>query len=132
MRSASLHDAEFRNGDWGPAYLMQAENFAMGVVRLRCGDSIENHDHHTCDESFVVLEGTGTPWVDVETSHTLEEGDVYSCAPGEMRYFVGEGDDAFSFVSIKSPTSSGDTVTLPCEPGQQKPVVPPADAATSD
>lgn len=125
MRSASLDAAEYRNGDWGPSYLMQAESLALGVVRLRPGDAIDNHVHHTCDESFVVLEGEGTLWVEAKDSYTLRVGDVYSCEPGEMHYFVNEGDVPFRFVFLKTPASPGDTVVLPWTPGQPAPDVPP-------
>ncbi|MCA0296223.1 MAG: cupin domain-containing protein [Actinobacteria bacterium] len=126
MQSGRLDGVPPRNGDWGPAYVVQGPSSDIGVLVLRPGDEMANHLHHHCDESFVVLEGTATLWVDAVASYSLTPGDVYRCAPGELHYFVNDSDQLFRMVFIKSPASPGDTVTIPWHPGDPVPT-PPAD-----
>jgi len=126
MQSGRLDGVTPRNGDWGPAYVVQGPSSDIGVLVLRPGDEMPNHLHHFCDESFVVLEGTATLWVDAAAAYPLTAGDVYRCAPGELHYFVNDSDQLFRMVFIKSPASPGDTVTVPWHPGDPVPA-PPAD-----
>lgn len=126
MLHGSMADPEYRNGTWGPAYLVQGPTSDIGVVRLNPGDAMPNHLHRHCDESFVVLEGVASLWVNGATRHTMTTTDVFRCEPGEMHYLVNDSDAPFRCVFIKSPASPGDTVTVPWAPGQPVPV-PPTD-----
>ena len=121
MQHSSIRDAQYRNGDWGPAYLVQGPTSDIGVCRLRPGDEMANHLHEHCDESFVVLEGECTLWIDCRDRHTMRVGDVYRCEPGEMHYLVNESGSPFEIAFVKSPASPGDTVTLPWHPGEPAP-----------
>lgn len=117
MQSASTRGPiEYRFGEWGPAYLMRKESFELGVVALRPGDRMENHLHEHCDESFVVLEGECTLWVDRVERCTMRAGDVFSCDPGEEHYLVNEHDAVCRFVFFKTPPSPGDTVAVAWTP----------------
>lgn len=117
MQHGNVERAGYRHGDWGPAYLIQGDTSDIGVLRLRPGDAMPNHYHEHCDESFVVLEGRATLWIDQATPHDLGPGDVYRCPPLERHYFVNEGTDPFRMIFIKSPASPGDTITVDWEPG---------------
>ncbi|MGV8978342.1 MAG: cupin domain-containing protein [Cellulomonas sp.] len=121
MQNASLDDPAYRNGTWGPAYLIQGPSSDMGVLLLNPGDSMPNHLHRHCDESFVVLEGTCTLWMDGVARHTMTTHDVFRANPGEMHYLVNESDSPFRCLFIKSPASPGDTVTIPWAPGEPVP-----------
>lgn len=123
MQRATAGEAEYRFGEWGPAYLVQGESSDLGVLRLRPGDGMENHYHRHCDETFVVIEGECTLWVDCEEQHTMRFGDVYRCQPGEMHYLVNETDADFRCIFIKSPASPGDTIPAPWTPGQPIPSI---------
>ncbi|TVR34591.1 MAG: cupin domain-containing protein [Nitriliruptor sp.] len=120
---ASLKDPDYREGDWGPAYLVCGDSADMGVVRLRPGDAMPNHIHRFCDESFVVIEGTASLWVEASTRIHLDVDQVVRCAPGEMHYLVNDSDAVFRCVFIKSPSSPGDTEVIPWEPGEPVPTV---------
>ena len=122
MQKASLNDPEYRNGTWGPAYLIQGPSSDMGVLLLNPGDSMPNHLHRHCDESFVVLEGTCTLWMDGVERHTMTVNEVFRANPGEMHYLVNDSDSPFRCLFIKSPASPGDTVTIPWAPGEPVPV----------
>lgn len=122
MQKASLDDPAYRNGTWGPAYLIQGPSSDMGVLLLNPGDSMPNHLHQHCDESFVVLEGTCTLWMDGVERHTMTAHEVFRANPGEMHYLVNESRGPFRCLFIKSPASPGDTVTIPWAPGEPVPV----------
>ncbi len=124
MHEASMAAPDYRNGDWGPAYLIQTPSSDMGVLRLGPGDAMPNHLHRHCDESFVVLEGRASLWVDATTRHDMTPDTVFRCVPGEMHYLVNDSDAPFRCVFIKSPASPGDTVTVPWTPGEPVPVAP--------
>ena len=121
MKHASTAGAELRYGEWGPGYLLQGPSSDVGVLLLRAGDAVDNHLHDHCDESFVVLEGECTLWVDCVERRTMRLGDVYRCEPGEMHHLVNESGAPFRCLFIKSPASPGDTLTLPWRPGEPVP-----------
>lgn len=124
MDVASLGEPEYRHGDWGPAYLIQGPTSDIGVLLMRPGDSMPNHLHRHCDESFVVLEGRATLWVDATERHDMTPDTAFRCSPGEMHYLVNDSDAPFRCVFIKSPASPGDTVTIPWTPGEPVPSIP--------
>jgi len=57
MQSGRLDGVPPRNGDWGPAYIIQGPTSDIGLLTLRPGDEMTNHIHHFCDESFIVIDG---------------------------------------------------------------------------
>lgn len=118
MEYARIDEATYRHDTWGPAYLVQGPRSDIGVLLLRPGDVVENHVHEHCDESFVVLEGEATLWIDCRDRHTMRAGEVYRCPPGEMHYLINESDAPFRLVFIKSPASPGDTIVRPWQPGE--------------
>ena len=124
MQSGRLDSVQPRNGDWGPAYVIQGATSDIGLLTLRPGDSMTNHIHHHCDESFIVTEGEATLWVSCTAEYQLSVGDVYRCPPSEMHYFINNSDQLFKMVFIKSPASPGDTINLPWQPGEPSPEVP--------
>lgn len=124
MQQAKIDGATYRNGTWGPGYLLQGSNIALGVVRLGPGDAMDNHLHRTCDETFVVVEGECTLWVDASRAHVMREGDVYTCSPSEMHHLVNESQAPFRCIFIKTPASPGDTVIVPWIPGEPVPAIP--------
>jgi quercetin dioxygenase-like cupin family protein len=126
MRHSCCGDAEYRFGDYGPAYLLRGGNTDIGVVRLRPGDDVVNHLHSRVEESFYVIEGSATLWVDCATQHTLAPGDVYQCPPGEMHYFQNTSDADFRMLFVKAPYDPDDTTSLPWTPGEPRPEGAPA------
>lgn len=124
MDFASMSAAEYRNGDHGPAYLIQGPSSDIGVLRLRPGDDMVNHIHEHCDESFIVMEGEVALYVDCGERLIMREGDTARCAPGEMHYFVNESTKPMRLAFIKSPQSPDDTIQLPWKPGEPAVSVP--------
>lgn len=124
MRHACCDDAEYRFGDHGPAYLLRGPRSDIGVVRLRPGDDVVNHLHALVEESFYVIEGEGTLWVDCTQSHSLRPGDLYQSPPGEMHYFVNTSEQDFRMLFMKAPYEPTDTIQVPWTPGEPRPEVP--------
>jgi mannose-6-phosphate isomerase-like protein (cupin superfamily) len=124
MDTGSMSNPAYRNGNWGPAYLIQGETSDIGVLKLNPGDAMPNHIHRHCDESFVVLEGSASLWVDAVTRHTMTPNTVFRCKPGEMHYLINDSEEPFRCIFIKSPASPGDTITIPWRPGDPGPDVP--------
>jgi quercetin dioxygenase-like cupin family protein len=124
MHSATTTAPPYRNGDWGPAYLIQGPSSDIGVLRLLPGQAMPNHYHAHCDESFVVLEGRASVWVDAATRVELGPGAIVRCEVGELHYLVNDSDADFRCVFIKSPASPGDTVNVPWTPGDPAPARP--------
>lgn len=124
MEKAHTHDAEYRFGDHGPAYLIQGPSSDIGVLKLRPGDDMVNHIHKECDESFVIIEGEVSLYVNCSDEPVkLTTGAVARCVPHEMHYFVNESSEDMRLIFIKSPASPGDTYQIPWVPGEP-PVTP--------
>ncbi|WP_336645747.1 cupin domain-containing protein [Microbacterium sp. USHLN186] len=113
---------EFRFGEYGPGYVLRGPRTDFGVVRLRPGDDAVNHYHAKIEESFVVIEGACTVWIDCEKSYELSVGDIVRCDPGEMHYFVNNSDAVFRAVFVKAPYDPADGVQVPWVPGDPVPV----------
>jgi len=124
MHTSRGDNAELRFGDWGPAYLIQGPTSDIGILRLRPGDAMENHLHRYCDESFAVLEGECTLWINCIERFTMRVGDVFRCEPEEMHYLANDSDSDFRCFFIKSPASPGDTENVPWVPGEEVPPIP--------
>jgi quercetin dioxygenase-like cupin family protein len=120
-----LDETEHRFGEYGPGYVVRGPRTDIGMVRLRPGDDASNHYHAAIEETFVVLEGRATLWVDGRRSHTLGVGDVYQMEPGEQHYFVNESDEVFRALFIKAPYDPEDGVQVPWVPGEPEPELAP-------
>ena len=121
MEHTCCGDADYRFGDHGPAYLLRGPRTDIGVVLLRPGDDVVNHYHANVEESFYIIAGEGTLWVDCAERHTIRPGDVYQSPPGEMHYFSNASDTDFQMLFIKAPYDPQDTVPMPWVPGEPTP-----------
>jgi mannose-6-phosphate isomerase-like protein (cupin superfamily) len=121
METSKVDTAPYRFGEYGPGYLLRGPRTDFGVVRLRPGDDASNHYHAQIEETFVVLEGSATLWINCTESYTVGAGDVYRCEPGEMHYFVNETDADFRALFVKAPYDPADGVQVPWKPGDPVP-----------
>jgi quercetin dioxygenase-like cupin family protein len=125
--AANLAQAQYRYGDWGPAYLLRGPQSDLGVFRIPPGEEMSNHYHARTEESFVCLDGEVTLWTACREQHTLRAGDVHRCVPGEMHYFVNEAAEPFRAVFVKAPYNPEDTIQVPWHPGEPVPEAPSID-----
>lgn len=131
MELTHTSNAEFRFGEFGPGYVMRGPRTDFGVVQLRPGDDASNHYHAQIEESFVVLEGKATVWIDCQQCHELNVGDIVRCDPGEMHYFVNNSDEVFRALFVKAPYDPKDGVQVPWVPGEPVPTEAIAAAKTA-
>lgn len=111
--------AALRFGDWGPAYLSQADGAAFGVVVLRPGDEFGNHLHEHHTESFVVIEGSAEIWIDRDKRAVVTVGDVLHADPNEEHYVRNPFDTTFRAVFVKTPWVDGDKIDAPWTPEEE-------------
>lgn len=121
MELTKTTNAEFRFGEFGPGYVMRGPRTDFGVVQLRPGDDASNHYHAQIEETFTVLEGQATVWIDCQQSYELNVGDIVRCDPGEMHYFVNNSDVVFRALFVKAPYDPKDGVQVPWTPGEPVP-----------
>lgn len=118
QKSTTTGPIAYRNGDWGPAYLLENDGLSLGIVALRPGDAMDNHLHERCFESFLVIEGELTLWTSRSQRSLLTVGDIASCPPGEEHHVRNDGDSLCRLVFIKTPPSPGDTIVHPWTPDE--------------
>lgn len=124
MHRARLTDVTFKHGTHGPGYLMRGPMCDMGVLQLRPGDDYRNHYHAHSENSFYVLEGQATLWIDGRTAYVLAPGDFHRCDPLEMHYFANDSADVFRAVFVRTPYDPADTIEVPWRPGEPAPPLP--------
>ncbi|WP_019147532.1 cupin domain-containing protein [Timonella senegalensis] len=118
MKQAHRQDAEFRFETWGPAYLLKSETLDVGVVRLEPGHAMENHYHAHGEETFIVTAGILTVWLETTNSVELGPGSIYQCERGEMHRVSNDHAEDCEFYFLKTPPVSGDTISVPWNPGE--------------
>lgn len=107
---------DYRFGDWGPGYLHQVDELELGVVALRPGDLIDNHYHEHCTETFIVIEGGCTLWINQSDQFQLETGDIVSSPANEQHCLRNDTDSLCRFIFLKTPGSPGDTIKVDWTP----------------
>ena len=111
-------DHEYRFGDYGPKYLTNGPRVDLGVVVITPGETHPCHKHKTQEESFLVLEGECSVYVDGEKV-VIKKGDYLRCEPGEAHLFTNETEENFKAVFIKAAhVTEKDSVYIDWKPGQ--------------
>ncbi|WP_434726096.1 cupin domain-containing protein [Trueperella pyogenes] len=123
MKRKRFEDAEFRFGDHGPGYLIRGPRTDVGIVRLTPGTDAANHYHDHIEESFYVLNGKCTLWINCADRYELTAGDVVQCEPGEMHYFVNHSNEEFNAIFVKVPYDPTDGIQVPWHEGDPIPEI---------
>jgi len=121
MNRSAVSTANLRFGDWGPGYLWQEPRSHIGVCLLRPADIFANHYHARHEETFLVLEGKVTLWVNCQDRYLLQTGDLFRLDPGELHYLSNDGELPCRLVFIKAPGVPGDKIDVPWQPGEPFP-----------
>ena len=117
----SIADVRYRHVEHGPGYLCRGPAVDVGILRLRPGDSTVNHYHEHLEESFLVLEGVVSMWIDGRKRAEFGPGDYYRSPPGEMHYFRNEDSGIWRACFVKAPFDPQDTHPVPWHPGAPVP-----------
>lgn len=121
MFRAKSSEVELRFGHHGPGYIVRGPRSDVGIVVLPAGQDFPNHYHKNVEESFMTLAGSVTLWIDGRERVELVEGDFVRCDPGEMHYFVNEGDEDWRALFMKTPHDPKDSIVVAWHPGEEPP-----------
>ena len=112
MEKVRESEKEYRNGDWGVKYLMRGPKIDWGVILLKPGQRMGGHYHDKVEETFYVLEGEATFYVD-DKPHYLAAGDAVRLQAPERHDVFNESNQPLKMVFIKCPYLPKDKVS--CE-----------------
>lgn len=107
----SEKDKDYRHGDHGPKYLEKGPRMNFGVIQLLAGEVVPPHVHQIMQESFYILEGTVTMYVD-GTEYVLNPGDYIHLEPGEVHKICNFGDMNVKMTVAAAPFAENDKVTV--------------------
>jgi quercetin dioxygenase-like cupin family protein len=88
-----------------------------------------NHYHAHHEESFLILEGEVTVWMNCREKYILREGDLHRCDPNEMHYLRNDATRLGRLLFIKAPAVPEDRIDVPWLPGEPEPQVAPQTSA---
>jgi quercetin dioxygenase-like cupin family protein len=102
-------EREYRGGDSGVKYLFRGPRVDWGVILLRPGQGLDGHYHTEVEETFYVLEGEATLYVDNEPHH-FRAGDAARLEAPERHRLINNGQQSLKMVFIKCPYLPQDKV----------------------
>jgi mannose-6-phosphate isomerase-like protein (cupin superfamily) len=104
-------EREYRHGDHGPKYLEKGPRMNFGLVQVLVGEEVSCHVHQVMQESFYILEGTVTMFIDGKEC-VLEKGDYIHLEPGETHKVCNYGDTIVKMVVTAAPFQENDKVMI--------------------
>ncbi len=111
MERVKEAEKEFRGGDSGVKYLLRGPRIDWGVILLLPGQRLGGHYHEEVEETFYVLEGQATFYVD-DVKHQLVAGDAVRLEAPQRHAVVNDSDQPVKLVFIKCPYLPKEKVTL--------------------
>lgn len=111
MEKVKESEREYRGGEHGVKYLFRGPKIDWGVILLLPGQRLGAHYHHEVEETFYVLEGEASFYVD-DVKHPLVAGDAIRLEAPECHDVLNESDQPLKMVFIKCPYLPKDKVTL--------------------
>lgn len=111
MQKVSEPDLEYRGGDWGVKYFFRGPKIDWGVILVHPGQRLGGHYHQEVEETFYLLEGEATIYVN-EISHKLVAGDAIRLEAPDQHDLVNEGNRPAKLIFIKCPYLPKDKVDI--------------------
>lgn len=111
MQRVKESEQEFRGGNSGVKYLFRGPKIDWGVILLLPGQRLGGHFHNEVEETFYVLDGQATFYVN-DVKHLLVAGDAVRLEAPERHDVVNDGDQPLKMVFIKCPYLPKDKVDL--------------------
>ncbi len=92
----------------------QLEASALGarLWRLEPGQASTRHRHHTQEELYVLLEGTGRVRIDGEEPLTLEPLDTFLVEPGSVRQLFNDTGADQLWLVVGAPPEAANTLEM--------------------
>ena len=110
MKKVNEQDFTYRNGDSGPKYMIRGPNIDWGVFLLKPGQKMGPHGHVESEETFYVVQGSGTMIVN-DHEHDAVAGDAFLVEPHEKHDIHNTGEVDLKIVFIKHPYLPDDKIT---------------------
>jgi len=111
MEKVRESEKEYRGGDSGVKYLFRGPKIDWGVILLLPGQRLGEHYHNEVEETFYILEGEASFYVD-DVPHHLVAGDAVRLEAPERHDVVNESDQTLKIVFIKCPYLPKDKVIV--------------------
>ncbi len=109
MERVKESEQPFRGGDSGVKYLFRGPRVDWGVILLLPGQRLGGHYHNEVEETFYILEGQASFYVN-DVRHSLVAGDAIRLEAPERHDVVNKGDQPLKMVFIKCPYLPKDKV----------------------
>jgi len=110
MEKVSESEKEYRGGDSGVKYLLRGPKIDWGVILLLPGQCLGGHYHNEVEETFYILEGEATFYVN-DAQHYLVAGDAIRLEAPERHDVFNKSGKPLKMVFIKCPYLPKDKVT---------------------
>jgi quercetin dioxygenase-like cupin family protein len=101
----------FRGGDSGVKYLFRGPHTDWGVILLLPGQRMGEHYHNQVEETFYVLEGQATCYLD-GVKHLLTTGDAVRLEAPERHDIANASDQPLKLLFIKYPYLPQDKIDV--------------------
>jgi mannose-6-phosphate isomerase-like protein (cupin superfamily) len=112
VQRVSEHDLEYRDGDSGVKYVIRGPRLEWGVILVKPGSMLGGHYHHEVEETFYVIEGKGTFYVN-DQPLDIVSGDALRLEPTERHDVLNSGQGPLKLLFIKCPYLPQDKVVCP-------------------
>jgi len=111
MEKVRESEKQFRGEDSGVKYLFRGPKVDWGVILLLPGQRLGGHYHQEVEETFYILEGEATCYVN-DVQYHLVVGDAIRLEAPERHNVVNESKQPLKMVFIKCPYLPQDKVDL--------------------
>ncbi|MBC7235605.1 MAG: cupin domain-containing protein [Chloroflexi bacterium] len=111
MQRVKEQELKYRDGDSGVKYLFRGPHVDWGVILMLPGQSLGGHYHRRVEETFYVVQGSGTFTVNGQ-QYKATVGDVFRLEPEDRHDIVNDGDEPLKMVFIKYPFDPEDKVSI--------------------
>jgi mannose-6-phosphate isomerase-like protein (cupin superfamily) len=101
MKKVNEAEMKFRNGDFGPKYMIRGPSIDWGVFVLKPGQKMGVHGHLSTEETFYFVAGSGKMLVN-DHEHDVVAGDAFLVEKQEKHDIHNTGKVDMKFVFIKS------------------------------
>jgi quercetin dioxygenase-like cupin family protein len=111
MEKVRESEKTFRGGDSGIKYLYRGPEIDWGICLLKPGEKLGAHYHNKVEETFFVLEGSPTFYIN-EEPYESAAGDAFRCEPHDRHDIHNLSDSSAKMIFIKAPYLPEDKVSV--------------------
>jgi len=102
MNIITESDLPFRNKDWGVKYFFRGPEIEWGIILLLPGQASGCHKHERVEETFYILEGTPSLWIDGKET-AASAGMAFQVPAPEAHDLINRAHEPARILFIKAP-----------------------------